>query len=339
MADLPQIVSSTRESIGRYFSLVSAIPSAVIIAWTMLLVQSGAWGGTPDPAAALRGFTDLGLGGAAGLVLLSVVLGLVLHPVQFSLVQFLEGYWGVSRLARRMRFLRIRSHWLRLSKLRDELVRLNDQIVELDEQRRGTRGKEYDRLTMSIIELTSQHDEILRVTGTSPTTPTAVMPTRLGNVLRRYEWNVGKAYGIDAVSTIPYLSRVSDPGDMDYVNDQRSLVDLAVRMTVVCMLATALTVAFLARHGLWLLLAVLPYAAGYLCYRGAVVVAASYGRSLGVLVTLNRFALYDRLRLPPINDLDAERTRNKQLMTLLRHDSGAGISMTYRTEQPPATQT
>jgi hypothetical protein len=45
------------------------------------------------------------------------------------------------------------------------------------------------------------------------------------------------------------------PGDMDYVNDQRSQLDLAVRMSIVAFMATGLTVLFLARHGIWLLVA------------------------------------------------------------------------------------
>jgi hypothetical protein len=48
------------------------------------------------------------------------------------------------------------------------------------------------------------------------------MPTWLGNVLRSYEWQVGKPYGIAAVTAVPFLSRTATPGDMDYVNDQRS---------------------------------------------------------------------------------------------------------------------
>lgn len=330
MADLSQIASSTRDSIGRYFSLVSALPSAMLIAWTVLLVESGAWSGRPDLAAAVHGFSEIGVGGAAGLALASLVLGVVLHPIQFAFVQFLEGYWGLSRFARRMRFIRIRYHGERLERLREESTRLAVQIADLQERRIRGREAEKDLLERSITELTSVNDEIERLLAMAPTTHRATMPTRLGNVLRRYEWTVGKAYGIATIITVPYLSRVAAPGDMDYVNDQRSQLDLAVRMTIVSFAATGLAVLFFARHGLWLLVAILPYLAGYVSYRGAVVAAGEYGRALGVLITLNRFELYDRLRLEPLANTDEERRRNEDLMIFLSHKPVRLRSMKYQ---------
>ncbi|WP_433275407.1 hypothetical protein ACQPZA_29575 [Pseudonocardia xinjiangensis] len=334
MADLSQIASSTRDSIGRYFSLVSALPSAMLVAWTVLLVDSGAWSGRPDLAAAVRGFTEIGIGGATGLVLLSLVLGVVLHPMQFAFVQFLEGYWGISRFARRMRFMRIQYHWDRLRRLDEKSGRIDGQIEDLQERQNHVREAELERLDRSIIELDSVKQEIDRLRAMAPTTADAIMPTRLGNVLRRYEWNVGKAYGIAAIHTVPYLSRVAAPGDMDYVNDQRSQLDLAVRMVIVSFAATGLAVLFLARHGLWLLVAVVPYLAGYVAYRGAVVAAGEYGRALGVLVTLNRFELYDRLRLEPLVNTDEERRRNEDLMSFLSHESVRGRSMKFQLPNP-----
>ena len=225
-------------------------------------------------------------------------------------------------------------HWERLRRLDEESGRIDDQVDDLRERQNHMRKAEHERVERSIIELDSVRQEIERLRAMAPTTTGAVMPTRLGNVLRRYEWNVGKAYGIAAVPTVPYLSRVAAPGDMDYVNDQRSQLDLAVRMTIVSFAATGLAVLFLARHGLWLLVAVVPYLAGYVAYRGAVVAAGEYGRALGVLVTLNRFDLYDRLRLEPLANTDEERRRNEVLMIFLSHSSVGTRSMNY---QPPET--
>lgn len=336
MADLSQIVADTRDSIGRYFSLVSALPSAMLVAWTVLIVESGAWSGRPDAQAALRGFAELGIGGAAGLVLVSIVLGVVLHPVQFAFVQFLEGYWGVSRLARRLRYLRIRHYWDRLEGLRAEAGRIEEQISELKERRRWATDTAKSRI---LLDLYAVQQEIDRVTAMVPASnPGAVMPTRLGNVLRYYEWNVGKAYGVNTVTTVPFLSRTAAAGDMDYVNDQRSQLDLAARMVIVSFIATGLGAVFLARHGLWLLVALVPYTAAYIAYRGAVVAAGEYGRALGVLVTLNRFELYDRLRLEPLADTNEERRRNVELMQFLEHKAVVTRSLKYREETPPVAQ-
>ena len=339
MADLSQIATSTRDSIGRYFSLVSALPSAILVAWAVLLVESGAWSGRPDPVAAVRGFAGLGISGVAGLGLASLVLGIVLHPVQFAFVQFLEGYWGVSPLGRRLRLVRIRHHWERLDELRAESDRLAEQISRLADRRAMMAPPQSGRVDRLLVDLRATKQEVDRVVSMSPANrPGAVMPTRLGNILRYYEWNVGRAYGINTVITVPFLSRAAAPGDMEYVNDQRSQLDLAVRMVIVSFIATGLGVLFLARHGLWLLVALVPYTAAYVTYRGAVVAAGEYGRALGVLVTLNRVELYDRLRLEPLADTDEERGRNVDLMLFLEHKAVARRSLKYREEPPPVAQ-
>ncbi|OZM81720.1 hypothetical protein [Pseudonocardia sp. MH-G8] len=182
-------------------------------------------------------------------------------------------------------------------------------------------------------ELAAVHSELDRIADAFPVNRDEFMPTRLGNILRRYEWTVGSAYNIDPIVSVPYLISVSDPADVEYMEDQRSQLDLAVRMTVVSLLATALTVVFLARHGSWLLVALVPYAAAYLAYRGSVVAAAEYGRALSVLITLNRFALYERLRLQMPATTDAERAQNADLMHFLRDGRTDGLSLTY---QPPS---
>ncbi|GAA5162062.1 hypothetical protein GCM10023321_47070 [Pseudonocardia eucalypti] len=339
MADLSQLGSTAKDSIGRYFSLVSALPSAMLVSWVVLLVGSGAWSRQPDLNAALRTFGELSVGGGAGLILASLALGAILHPVQYAFVQFLEGYWGISRLARRMRFIRMKHHWKRLRDLRLESMRLADQIVNTDQIPKDAPDGDRIRTERALIELHAVRQEINRVTAAAPPNLDAIMPTRLGNVLRYYEREVGRPYGITTVTAVPFLSRTAAPGDMDYVNDQRSQLDLAVRMSIVAFIATGLTVMFLARHGLWLLVALVPYAAAYLAYRGAVVIAGEYGRALGVLVTLNRFELYDRLRLPPVLSTEEERRRNKDLMRFLEHGSVMERSLAYRAvelDQGPA---
>ena len=303
----------------------------MLVVWIVLLVGSGAWSGQPDVAAAFRALGELGVGGTAGLVLASLALGLVLHPVQYAFVQFLEGYWGISRLARRLRYTRIKHYWEQLDDRRTESDHLAVRLAAIRRRIDQLPVAEQATLTRAQLNLNAVHEELERVTAaTLPNVVGAVMPTRLGNVLRFYEWRVGKAYGISTVTAVPYLSRSAAAGDMDYVNDQRSQLDLAVRMVIVAFAATGLSVLFLARHGLWLLVALVPYAAAYLAYRGAVVIGGEYGRALGVLVTLNRFELYERLRLPPVASTDEERTRNADLMGFLQHEAMRSKSLSYR---------
>jgi hypothetical protein len=336
MTDLSQIATSTRDSIGRYFSLVSAVPSGILVAWVVLLVGSGAWTGQPDAMAALRVFGEVGIGGAAALVLAVIFLGVVMHPMQFAFVQLLEGYWGVSPLAQQARQKRARAHRERIRRFRY----LHADLGRVLRSKRAELETETDRdrkraILNEIIELQSDRGELERITADYPTAPEAFMPTRLGNVLRHYELAVGRGYGVEVITTAPYLVSAATTADVEYLDDQRSQLDLAVRMTVVSIIATALTAIFMARHGLWLLVALLPYASCYLSYRGAVVAASDYGRALGVVLTLNRFALYDRLQLERPPSTEAERERNEDLMHFLRHGRTSGLSLSYRDQSPP----
>lgn len=93
-----------------------------------------------------------------------------------------------------------------------------------------------------------------------------------------------------------------------------------MRTAFLALVAAGLTLVFMWRHGLWMLLALGPYAVGYLSYRGAVVVAHEYGTALAVLIELNRFKLYERLQQPQPDNAAQERATNARLMRAFAHD-------------------
>jgi hypothetical protein len=165
-----------------------------------------------------------------------------------------------------------------------------------------------------------------------PRYPQHLMPTRLGNVLRRYEIDAGSEYGLSVLTFAGHLATVASPEEMRHVNDQRIALDFAVQCCITGLLGSAVAVVFLwwhgglcktsemgsaimsltcedanswscfqgvlhKPHGIWLLVALAPYFFRYFAYRGSIVVAHEYGRALGALVDLNRFELYQRLRL------------------------------------------
>jgi len=83
--------------IGRYFTVVSALPAAVFVSYVFLLAKTGAWSGPIHWSA----FTDVDLAEVAVLGIASFVVALALNPLQFVLIQLFEGYWGPSAPARR----------------------------------------------------------------------------------------------------------------------------------------------------------------------------------------------------------------------------------------------
>jgi hypothetical protein len=319
MADITDVAGAARESIGRYFSLVSFIPSALLVAYVFALLSSGALYHAPHLAGVAHAVSHLSLVDVATLTFLSVGAGLVLHPLQFALVQLLEGCWGAGAAAQRARSARIWWHWRRLLALR--------QRSGHDEHLLEERGKaEDDPCPRERIAIVSRHDEADRLSGDQPDELDQIMPTRLGNVLRYYESAAGAPYGLDAIQLMPYLARVASAEDMEYVNDQRSNLDLAVRMSLVSAIAFVLSLALLWRYGLWLLVALVPYTVAFLSYRGAVVVAGAYGQAFAAVIAVNRFALYERLHLPLPRNTYEERRTNETLGYILSYSDAHSLS-------------
>jgi hypothetical protein len=307
MANITDLAGATRDSIGRYFSLVSFIPSALLVAYAFILLSSGVPRRPPNPQSVVRAASHLGLAEVAALFILSVGLGLVLHPLQFAMVQLLEGYWGTGAITQRARATRIWWHRRRLVALGERAGYYDNQLEQLPE----------DSDPREQIALFSRRDEADRLSAEQPNELHLVMPTRLGNVLRYYESKAGVPYGLDAIQVMPYLARVASAEDMDYVNDQRSNLDLAVRLSLVSAIAFAFSLILLWRFGLWLLVALIPYSLALLSYRGAVIAAGAYGQAFSAIIALNRFALYERLHLPIPRNMREERYTNATLRSIL----------------------
>lgn len=130
---------------------------------------------------------------------------------------------------------------------------------------------------------------------------------------------------------------VAGDREVQYVENQRTQMELAVRTGVLAMVAAVLTAGLMWRHGPWLALALGPYAISYLSYRGAIVAAHEYGIALTVLIELNRFTLYERLHLKLPETLGEEQVHNRSLMALLRSSQpGEELSYTHPDTENPA---
>jgi hypothetical protein len=339
-------ISGIGSAVGRYFSIVSFIPSLLLTGFVFALIENGAWNeSSMDWARVGNAFTNLG--DLALLILVSISLGIVFHPIQFALVQFFEGYWGTSKWAQRARVVRILHYRKKYeSYLEDDRIMVRDELKRNDwEAIRAAKKADYlnterrmkeaqqaeeraevdEEVRVSRFSIADEIDRLIaqyppaKLVGAHPEYDD-IMPTRLGNALRKYERQAGSQYGLDAVSVIQHISFVAPAERLGYVGDQRQLLDLSVRMSATSIVATLIAIAALWRHGPWLLLALVPYGVAYLSYRGAVVVAHEYGAAVAAMIDLDRFALYDSLRLPRPEDTAAERRTNARLMKLLTHE-------------------
>jgi hypothetical protein len=313
------VSAGAAQAVGRYFSVISVIPSSLYVVFVYILVMSGSWEHSPNWTHAFMSLEHISIGGVGVLVFLSVGLGLVIHPIQFSLVQFFEGYWGATRIGQAIRSRRI----LRYQRLCNDL---NEQA--------GNAGTELASLTPAVApvryaQLISRRNEALRILGNYPDANSQVMPTRLGNMLRRYESQAGRQYGMNALQVVPHLLLVAPANHVDYVNDQRSQLDLAVRMTFISVIASATAVIFLWPYRYWVLIALIPYVLAYLSYRGAVIAAGHYGSAFDTLINLDRFVLYEQLHLPLPAGIAMERLRNEEMKQLFDYNPVEGVGYRY----------
>jgi hypothetical protein len=300
------------QAIGRYFSVISVIPSSIYVVFVYVLITSGSWEHSPNWANAFKSLEHLGFTGIAFLALVSVGLGVIIHPIQFAIVQFFEGYWGITPIAQAIRSQRVLRYQRLCEQLSREKISANHRLADLAAAGVTTPATR--------VRFLSRYYEASRLRDNFPRKIDEVMPTRLGNVLRRAESQAGTQYNMDALQVVPHLLMIAPTSHVDYINDQRSQLDLAVRMTFISVAASATAVLFLWPYRLWALVAIIPYTLAYLSYRGSVVAASHYGSALDILINLDRFALYEQLHLQlPVTTAD-ERETNRRMSNLFRYD-------------------
>lgn len=272
----------------------------------------------------------------------SMALALALFPLQFRMIQWLEGYWGRSWIALRMAVAATARHRARYLSLVDSSVRYQEHINGTTEDAQLDSASANDAPREDLRALIDGA-EAARLATYYPEHIEDVMPTRLGNVLRRHERTAGAVYGLDAMAVVHRLMLVADEKHAAYVRAQRANLDLAVRTSITALLATIVTVVYMWSDGWWLLLALAPYSLAFAAYLGAVRAAYDYGLGFATLIDLNRFALYKALHLPIPRTYGAERKQNETLAKMLRMsidpDTEPSRRFRYEHHDPPTPPT
>lgn len=336
-------VVSVGQRIGRYFALVSMIPALLLVLWIYILLASGALSGGPALRNIEYALSHWSVGKVAGLVVATLAVALVIHPLQFATTQLLEGYWGATPLAATAMKIRIVQHRRQKRDLADRATKSGKARTEqaLEILRRQpywhddpeTLGDSIDSLMEgeSGDQLMRHHileqEALDRCDSKYPDDDMRILPTELGNALRRFEDAAGKQYGLNALTIAPHLHLIAPPRHLEYLIDAREDMDSAIRICTVGLVASVLTVAFLFTDGLWLLWTMLPYCISYLAYKGAVSAAQGYGTVVTSVIDLDRFLLYDELGISAPRDSDEERESNGLLMQMLR---GESVTVRYR---------
>jgi hypothetical protein len=293
--DVTTTALTAGSKVGRAFSVISLIPSLFLVMLVWAVIASGAVTSRPNVEQLAVAFSDLSLGAVAIALLIAFAVGYVLHPIQFALTQFLEGYWGTSKIGQTLMVRGIKRNRLRQLILNKELRETNKALERIDYFTRTYPDE--DPTDPAVPHFVAQQ-QLGKALGELPENSERVMATRLGNVLRRHEDLAGKAYGLPGVDVVPPLTLVADANHSAYMSESAEQLDAAVSVCAVTSVATLIVAATTLTDGWWLLTALVPYAVCLVAYRGAISVAHSYGIAMRRLVDLDRFALYEALRLP-----------------------------------------
>ena len=299
-------VAAATKDLGVRFRFVSLLPVAVLAAYVLALLWSGAPSRSPDLQEVIAHAQHVAGWTVFLLALAAVIVALIAEPLQIALVRLLEGYWGQSRAGRLLAapgraFHRARRHRL------DVL------------QRRQPGGRPVPA---------EVREQAARRLHDYPAAD-AVLPTRLGNILRAAEHRAGSRYGLDAITTWPRLYPLLADKTAAVLNDLRDQLDLAVRFCVMFLLATVITAAFLAPYGWWLAVAAGTLAGAGLSYQAALSAAAAYGQAVEAAFDLHRFDLLTALHLPLPADLASEVQANQQLSRFLRQPQEYVFALTH----------
>lgn len=352
-------VSSTR-MIGRYFSVVTMVPSVLLVLYVTLLIWAGAWSGPIDPGRIGSAFDESRLLDIGWFAVASLVVALIIHPLRFVTTQILEGYWGTNPVALRLTASAARRHHRKAVRLmtRGDSARAmwivygsarwrHEEPAPDPSSVRGAdlENRQADALRIlalpdgeSVLTEYLAHQAYERARITYPEELRRIMPTELGNVLRRSEDKAGKQYGLDTMVIGPHLSLVAKPEHYAYVQDRQRAMDLAITMCLVSALATAASAVILADDGWWSLIAFVPFGFGYWSYMGAVAAAHSYNAAIETVSDLSRFALYDSLHVAQPKTGEEELQTAENLMKLLRGTPQPAMNFVHP-ELPPAGTT
>jgi hypothetical protein len=346
-ASVTDVALGAGDRLGRYFSLVSFLPSLAFVGYVYLLLAGGALGGQFTPARLATSLGSFGLALGASLVLAALALGVVLHPFQFALTQLLEGHWGPSRLGVALAARRVRAHLERRARLEADRQGAQSDLLTIatDGRAASLLRDEKDQAEIwqaisarldadfsgAVVAPYIRHEALAVAASAYPRDRSRIMPTRLGNALRRLEDQSGEQYGLDLIVTAQQLHFGAEPEHKAYVADTKQQLDLIVRVCILSFLATAVTAVLLASDGWWALLAFVPCTTAYLAYRGAVSAAEAYGSPLAAVIDTDRFRLYELLHLPLPKDTIDERRQNARLMALMAGGAGSmAENVSYR---------
>lgn len=309
---------------GSRLQVVGFLPTLLAVGCLALLVIMGA----PSEPLTWESLGDaidaLGVGGAAAITGAAVAVSITLQPLQFRLVQILEGYWPTGHGAFVFHAGVALQRW-RYERLLDRLV--SDNLPKTEAGRRVVQ----ERMLAAESRLRTRFPREDRL-----------LPTTLGNVLRSAEDRVGARYGIEAVTLWPRLYPLLPADFRATLEDEVTQLDVSARLAVTWgATATVVSGMFLADlEGLssnpaWLMIVLALWALSLFSYKSAIESAIAHGGDLEVALDLHRALVITAMRLT-LPDRLSEETRIFKRLCRLYSTYTANHGQEFRFRREPA---
>ncbi|MFD5402465.1 hypothetical protein [Streptomyces griseorubiginosus] len=306
---------------GTRFSLVNVLPGTLVVAVTAALIRAHAY--EFDQAVQMKDVLP-GKDDAVSVVvfaLAALVGGILLRPFERALVQQLEGYWNSPSPLAPLRAAAVELHRRRRNDAVGRVWTAEPAQVPagpatldslLAHDRRAARQARRQKRDIQI-QYSYPDDGMANLPGRESSS-TDLMPTLLGNVLRRAERMAGGRYGLDAMVVYPRLYPYISERLADAMARQLELLAVTASLSVSFGLLGATTAPLLGRGDVWSLTPVAAVVLSALAYRGAVVTAGYTGILFNTVFDLHRFDLTSALRYK-LPDTAAEEFALNQRLT------------------------
>jgi len=261
------------------------------------------------------------IGGVGALVIFtaSAAIAVSLQPLQFRLVQLMEGYWPAWFPQFLLRL------GIRLERSRRDRVRARLAIVSRSSAP-AAQAAARERAQTAETQLRQRFPAEERL-----------LPTALGNALRASEDMVGQRYGLESVIIWPRLFPLLPDRVRNGVDDEVTQLDVAVRLAVTWTVAGLVGLGWLFcepaalwQNPTWMLVPVGVFVLARLSYQSGVESAIAQGVDLEVAIDLYRARVIDAMRLHPTVSLEQERRVFRELCELFQTPSPSSRNLHFK---------
>lgn len=320
------VQAGTKALGGERFSLVNVLPATLLVGYVAFLAASGLYAGRDYSVNDLPDTLGKNPGWAILTVLGIFIASVLLRPFQIALVWVLEGYWDRIAILRLAAPVAIEHH---------HRTRHTAEVIELYEPPEEPTAETLAAAVAKRQQLRRRSLKIARAGRIRDRYPadrpvlddeddlegieSRIMPTRLGNILRKAEDDAGDRYGLALPHIAPRLyPHLSEKIAKEIVRNL-DLIEGGAALSTACTMATLASLPLLGRWDPWSAAPFVAAALAAVAYLGTLRTAREHGRLLATAVDLHRFDMIAALRYKLPTTVDEEWKLNVDLSDFFAH--------------------